>query len=554
MPPPPRGDADQVPGEYGQLSQAQAVPGQPQLEPGQSTGAVRGGRNPNAPGAPGRNPNGPGGRNPNALGAPGRNPNAPGGPARGAAGAAVVGGIAGAAVASGAASVGAAPVRGARGPALDDASSGVAPVRGGHRSASLDDADNGRGGRGRFGVDDSGDVRGARGRFGVDEADSGDVHGGRGRARVDQAGVDDADSGDVHGGRGRARVDQAGGDDADSGAHGAASLRGARGAASLADADGGAHGSASVRGPEGALGAAPVRPARGAAVPPEAPKGSASVRGAAGVAAGAAKARAAAPGRVVVETGGGPLPGASPVVGAKAAAALPPGEVDEPAAAGGLNGIREQLKSQRRLRVVTLVSLAVVVLMVLPVFFGLRAAGNDPVFGSLDSLNVPSWAEQKVDDQQFGSQWCFEECTFRERTADSQRPFKETTAAYTSALTAAGWQPWKVADCPEQAVNPAESTYTCFKRDEFTLDLQVSPPDCQVDQVTANDPAVAGSVAPTPPAPGSCNGSNVSIKVQTAIADTRGKVDPEKSPFTGETPEPVISDLDPLLEPTPTAS
>ncbi|TDO41597.1 hypothetical protein C8E87_5333 [Paractinoplanes brasiliensis] len=237
---------------------------------------------------------------------------------------------------------------------------------------------------------------------------------------------------------------------------------------------------------------------------------------------------------------------------AKAAVSVPAGD-DQRATSGGVTGIREQLRTQRRLRVVTLVSLAVVVLVVLPVFFGLRTAGNDPVFGSLDSLDVPSWAEQKVDDQNFGSQWCFEECKFRERTAESQKPFKETTAVYTTALKEAGWEPWTVEDCPEQAVNPAESTYSCWKRDEFTLDLRVSPPDCKIDQVTANDPALAGSVAPTVPPPGSCTGSAVSIKVQNAIADTRGKPDTGKSPFTGETPDPVITD-DPLLQPTPTAS
>ncbi|MGK5677802.1 hypothetical protein [Actinoplanes sp. URMC 104] len=248
----------------------------------------------------------------------------------------------------------------------------------------------------------------------------------------------------------------------------------------------------------------------------------------------------------------------APVVGAKAAAAKVAGlagtDDDEGnPAAGGVRGIREQLRTQRRLRVVTLVSLAAVVLVVLPAIFGLRAAGSDPVFRSLDSLEVPSWAAQQVEDQSSGSRWCFIDCTFRERTASSQKSFKETTAAYTSALTAAGWQPWKVGDCPEEAINPADTTYSCFRRDEFTLDLRVSPPECAVDQVAANDPSVAGSTAPPAVPKGACAGSAVSIKVQNAIADTRGKPEPEKSPFTGETPDAVIPD-DPLLEPTPTAS
>ncbi len=247
----------------------------------------------------------------------------------------------------------------------------------------------------------------------------------------------------------------------------------------------------------------------------------------------------------------------APVVGARAGAAKAAGATDllddDDVPAGGLGAIREQLRTQRRLRVVTLVSLAIVVLVALPVFFGVRAAGSDPVFGSLNSLGVPSWATQKVDDKSDGSRWCFIDCTFRERTAESQKSFQETTAAYTSALSAAGWKEWKVADCPEQAYDVKTTTYSCWRRDEFTLDLRVSPPNCQIDQVAANDPALAGSAPPTTPPKGQCLGSSVSIKVQNAIVDTRGKPDTEPSPFVGETPDAVISD-DPLLEPTPTAS
>ncbi|NMO56292.1 hypothetical protein HH310_34585 [Actinoplanes sp. TBRC 11911] len=208
------------------------------------------------------------------------------------------------------------------------------------------------------------------------------------------------------------------------------------------------------------------------------------------------------------------------------------------------------MRTRRRLRLVTLLSLAIVVLVVLPAVFGLRSASSDPVFSSLNSMNVPSWAAQKVTDQSSGSRWCFLNCTFRERTAQSQKPFQETTTAYSSALTGAGWQPWKVAGCPEQANDAKTSTYTCWKRDEFTLDLAVGPPECAVDQVAAQDPALAGKAGPPPK---KCDGSTVSIKVQNAIADTRGEPAPKESPLVGVTPDPVITD-DPLLEPTPAAS
>jgi integrin beta 3 len=46
----------------------------------------------------------------------------------------------------------------------------------------------------------------------------------------------------------------------------------------------------------------------------------------------------------------------------------------------------------------------------------------------------------------------------------------------------------------------------------------------------------------------------VSIKVQNAVTDQRGKPQPAVDPsLIGETPDPVLTP-DPLLEPTPTAS
>ena len=227
---------------------------------------------------------------------------------------------------------------------------------------------------------------------------------------------------------------------------------------------------------------------------------------------------------------------------------------------GGLRGarteLRNQMRSRRRLRMITLVSLAAVVLVVLPVFFGLRSIGQDPVFRSLDALQLPSWAATKVDDRSSGSRWCFLDCTFRERTADSAKPFKPTTAAYETALTAAGWRPWKVAECPEQPLDPASGTYSCWTRDEFTLDLQVGLPDCAVDALVAQNPDGLPTSAAAPPTtdPSKCVGSTVSIKVQNAISDTRGKKEPKQSPdLIGETPVPTLSD-DPLLTPTPKAS
>ena len=103
----------------------------------------------------------------------------------------------------------------------------------------------------------------------------------------------------------------------------------------------------------------------------------------------------------------------------------------------------------------------------------------------------------------------------------------------------------------EQPVDPKSTTYSCWKRDEFTLDLSVGLPECAVDQIAAQDPELSGATPAAPPK--NCAGSTVSIKVRNAIADTRGEPEPKGSPLVGETPDPVISD-DPLLQPTPAAS
>jgi integrin beta 3 len=227
---------------------------------------------------------------------------------------------------------------------------------------------------------------------------------------------------------------------------------------------------------------------------------------------------------------------------------------DEAEGAGGLRSeLRRQMRAKRRLRVITLVSLTVFVLLLLPAFFGIRAASRDPVFTSLDALGVPAWASSQVHDQDSGSRWCFIDCRFRERTAQSSKPYAETTKAYESALVTAGWQRWKVGQCPDQPVT--DGTYTCWKRDEFTLDLFIGPPGCALDQIAAQDPAVLPSsgVVPTTPA-AKCVGSTVSIKVQNAITDTRGQNDPKPNPsLVGETPDPTLAP-DPLLTPTPARS
>jgi integrin beta 3 len=218
---------------------------------------------------------------------------------------------------------------------------------------------------------------------------------------------------------------------------------------------------------------------------------------------------------------------------------------------GARSELRRQLREQRRLRMVTLALVSLLVLGALPLYFGIRAATRDPVFNSLDALDVPSWATTKTEDRVDGSRWCIMECRFRERSVESQRAPDETARVYEGALAAAGWQRWKVAQCPDQ---PVDGHYTCWQRDEYTLDLWVRKPECAYDPLRLR-PTVGPSGAPAagPSAAVPCTGAAVSIKVRNRIDDERGRPQPSQDPsLTGEQPDPIFTD-DPL-EATPAPS
>ncbi|MGI5149148.1 hypothetical protein ACQEVC_22755 [Plantactinospora sp. CA-294935] len=220
-------------------------------------------------------------------------------------------------------------------------------------------------------------------------------------------------------------------------------------------------------------------------------------------------------------------------------------------ARGARAELRRQLREQRRLKTIALLLASLLVLGALPTYFGVRAATRDPVFNSLDALAVPAWAATDTVDGVSGSRWCFIECRFRERTVESDRKWEETAQVYEAALTREGWRPWKVALCPEQPVN---GHYTCWRRDELTLDMWVRQPACPDPAVTA--PGAAPSPAATGPEGVNCEGALVSIKVRNAIADERVGPQPTTDPsLTGVDPDPLFTD-DPLggLTPTPTPS
>jgi hypothetical protein len=186
--------------------------------------------------------------------------------------------------------------------------------------------------------------------------------------------------------------------------------------------------------------------------------------------------------------------------------------------------LRKRMRERQRLRMLTLMAVVVTVLGALPLYLLVQAATRDPVFTSLDALNVPSWAATSHADEVDGSRWCVIECRYRERDVQSQKTPDETNTAYVKALQDAGWQRWKVPDCPMQTAGvTVEGHYSCWRKDEYTLDLWVRTKPCP-DELLRNRPTVtpseSGAAAPSSGAQ-DCSGSLVSFKVYSAIADDR---------------------------------
>ncbi|WP_232534404.1 hypothetical protein [Plantactinospora sp. KBS50] len=201
--------------------------------------------------------------------------------------------------------------------------------------------------------------------------------------------------------------------------------------------------------------------------------------------------------------------------------------------------LRRQMREKRQLRLASLVVACVVLLAALPLYFGLRTVGRDPVFTSLDDLGLPGWAATGTVDDISGNRWCLMECRLRERITRSSREPDETNKVYTAALTAAGWRPWQPPLCPEQKV---DGHYGCWRRDELTLDLWVRKPTCTL----VAEPSVPPDGQVQPPAEErkddeDCAGSQVSLKVRNAVDDDRTRPGPDISPS--------IEDIDP--EPGP---
>jgi len=191
--------------------------------------------------------------------------------------------------------------------------------------------------------------------------------------------------------------------------------------------------------------------------------------------------------------------------------------------------IRKQLRVAQQFKVATLVVVAILLLAAYPIYEFTRSVTQDPVFGDLDALDLPSWATIQQDDAASGSRWCIGQCRLRERTWASERKPDETQAAYDTAFRNAGWRPRAEGVCP--AVQ--EGTATCWQRDEYVMDMWVRAPICDLPPprptITTKPPAgakpsagaspsaAAGSSPGAGATPALCPGALVTVYVFNAI-------------------------------------
>jgi hypothetical protein len=212
--------------------------------------------------------------------------------------------------------------------------------------------------------------------------------------------------------------------------------------------------------------------------------------------------------------------------------------------------MRRQLKVAQQLKVATMTLVAVLLIAAYPVYILVRSQTQDPVFGDLDSLNLPSWADTMHTEAAAGSRWCIKECRVHSRTYTSDRGPDETNAAYVAALTDAGWRIRTTPACP----TTAEGVGSCWERDEYVMDMWVRAPICEIPPPRATGgPSASPSPVPDSTAetttPG-CPGALVTMKVYNAISYYPHDLDPEQPP----TGTPGATTPKPSGSPKPTAS
>lgn len=211
------------------------------------------------------------------------------------------------------------------------------------------------------------------------------------------------------------------------------------------------------------------------------------------------------------------------------------------------------MREQQRVRTMALMIIVALVLGAPVLYFGILTATRDPVLNSLDRLPVPDQYAQSPQDRIIsGSRWCFIDCRFRERQLESLADTEETTAVYQAALREAGWAQWQVEGCPQVEV---DGDYTCWTRDEYTLDLWVQPPECVYDPLNlrpnlgSNEDEAGEAAGVGDNGQEECGGSVVEIKMQNRVADERGQL---RLPPGDDIP--VGDQADPTGQPSPGTS
>jgi hypothetical protein len=201
--------------------------------------------------------------------------------------------------------------------------------------------------------------------------------------------------------------------------------------------------------------------------------------------------------------------------------------------------IKRQLRVAQQLKVATLLIVAMLLLAAYPVYLFIRSGTQDQVFGHLDSLDLPSWAATRHEDAAQGSRWCIGECRFHSRTWASERAPDETNSAYVTALEGAGWRPRTEGGCPLAV----EGIASCWKRDEYVMDMWVRAPVCDVPPprptISANPKASTTSGTTEREESTACPGALVTMQIYNAISYPGAPTDIGPSPGPSGTPSPI---------------
>jgi integrin beta 3 len=195
--------------------------------------------------------------------------------------------------------------------------------------------------------------------------------------------------------------------------------------------------------------------------------------------------------------------------------------------------MRRQLKIAQQLKVVTLTIVALLLLAAYPVYLLVRASVQDPILGALNGLDLPSWAAMNHQERAEGSRWCIGGCRMYSSSWESERVPEETDAAFRQALGQAGWRERAAGTCPRAA----EGIASCWKRDEYVMDMWVRAPICELPPPRPT----TGTSTPAPTPTVTCPQALVTMQVYNAISYPNLEGPNSAPPPTGSEPAPTAA-------------